>query len=187
MNEDHTRRLRLLLLISLSVALADQLTKLLAVRYLSSGAGDAWSRFWSQPHPAAAADRVVVTGFWSFRYAENPAAAFGLFARGSDQLRTTLFILAGIGGIALFAYYLFKSPAQLRLRMLALSLLVGGTIGNCIDHLHHPYVVDFIDWHYTESYHWPTFNVADVAITVAIALLLWEAPKARRVRAAQNA
>jgi lipoprotein signal peptidase len=43
--EDHDRRLRMLLIIALSVVLADQITKLLAVRYLSSGAGDAWSRF----------------------------------------------------------------------------------------------------------------------------------------------
>jgi signal peptidase II len=129
----------------------------------------------------------VLTGFWSFRYAENPAAAFGLFAGGSDQFRTASFLLVGVSACALFVYSLFKASAQLRLRMLALSLLIAGTIGNCIDRLHHPYVVDFIDWHYQEHYHWPTFNLADVAITVAVALLVWEAPKARRLRIAQKA
>jgi signal peptidase II len=56
----------------------------------------------------------------------------------------------------------------------ALPLVLGGALGNLVDRLAHGYVIDFIDVHVSllgREYHWPTFNVADAAITVGVALL----------------
>jgi signal peptidase II len=53
----------------------------------------------------------------------------------------------------------------------ALALILGGAIGNVIDRLMQGYVVDFIHWYY-QNWHWPTFNIADSAITVGAVLLV---------------
>ncbi len=54
--------------------------------------------------------------------------------------------------------------------MIAFSLIAGGAIGNLIDRIRYGEVVDFIQW-YVKSYYWPSFNVADSAISVGVALL----------------
>ena len=71
-------------------------------------------------------------------------------------------------GILLTLY--FKSEGQ-RLQQSALILIFGGAIGNLIDRVQIGYVIDFIDWHYN-GYHWPTFNVADISISVGVGLLI---------------
>ena len=75
-----------------------------------------------------------------------------------------------------------KSGAN-RLLAVALSLVLGGAAGNLWDRLTLGHVVDFIQLH-AAGYYWPAFNVADSAITVGVALILWdgvrEAPAARR-------
>ena len=53
----------------------------------------------------------------------------------------------------------------------ALVLIAGGAIGNLIDRIQIGYVVDFIDWH-VNNYHWPTFNIADVSISVGVGLMI---------------
>ena len=54
----------------------------------------------------------------------------------------------------------------------ALSLILGGAIGNLIDRLRFGFVIDFLDFHWKEVYHWPAFNVADSAIVVGVSILL---------------
>jgi signal peptidase II len=56
----------------------------------------------------------------------------------------------------------------------ALPLVLGGAIGNLVDRMRLGYVVDFIDMHFKDKYHWPTYNIADIAITVGIGLMLIE-------------
>ena len=60
---------------------------------------------------------------------------------------------------------------KIRLPRLLSALILGGAVGNVIDRLQHGYVVDFIHWYY-RSWHWPTFNIADAAITVGAVLLV---------------
>jgi signal peptidase II len=69
--------------------------------------------------------------------------------------------------------YFKKTTAGQWLLRLALALVFGGAIGNFIDRLHLSYVIDFIDW-YVGSTHWPTFNVADAAISSGVGLLILE-------------
>jgi len=73
--------------------------------------------------------------------------------------------------ISVWLLSLLRKHAQERLLPAALSLILGGAIGNVIDRLRFDAVVDFLDFHLA-GYHWPAFNVADSAITVGVALML---------------
>jgi signal peptidase II len=116
----------------------------------------------------------VIPGFWSNRYAENTGAAFGLLANSDEKLRVPFFYLTSIGAaIFIIAYYRKLTDAQ-RYLQVTLAMVFGGAIGNAVDRALHGYVIDFIDWSYG-NYHWPTFNVADSAISVGLVFLLLEA------------
>jgi signal peptidase II len=186
MNQETKRRLLLLVVIAVPVILIDQLTKYWVIRDLTLGVSGAFTRFWSQEHPLAVQPHVVIGDLWSFQYVENPGAAWGLLAGVSETFRAPFFLLVSIGAMVMILYYLFKSPPQLRMRMVALSLVFGGAIGNFLDRVRLRYVIDFIDWHYKDAYHWPTFNVADAAISVGVVLLLLESffyPEVKAVKA----
>ena len=69
--------------------------------------------------------------------------------------------------------YSVRSPVRNRLLQVALALILGGALGNLYDRLAYGYVVDFLEF-YVGSYHWPSFNVADSAISVGVLLLALE-------------
>ncbi|MCS7295496.1 MAG: signal peptidase II [Chloroflexota bacterium] len=93
----------------------------------------------------------------------NTGAAFGLF-----QNAAPLLAVASLAGIALILVYLLSPDfAQTPVRV-ALSLMLGGALGNLIDRVSRGEVVDFIKFP-----EWPAFNVADSAITIGVTLLLW--------------
>jgi len=103
----------------------------------------------------------------------NTGAAFSLFA-GEDGWQTWFFSIIALivsGGIV---WYQWSLP-RLGCRTLAtgLALILGGAIGNVIDRLTHGYVVDFILFYYQE-WAWPAFNVADSAISVGVALVIFD-------------
>jgi signal peptidase II len=164
-----------LLLIVLAVVAADQATK-----------------HWAQQDLQFKPGRRVqlIEGYLSFSYVRNPGAAWGFLARSSASFRRPFFI--GISLVAmLFILYLFirLEPGQ-RLLLLALSLVMGGAIGNFIDRVRFNYVVDFIDFHIRQKFKWPTFNVADVAITIGVVFLFAEmfiVPVLQRRRAHRDA
>jgi signal peptidase II len=129
----------------------------------------------------------VVNGFWNWRYVENPGAAWGLLRNASDAFRVPFFRAVSV--VALF-FIIWFFRTQLKedqlLLVVALSLVFGGAVGNFIDRLHLSYVVDFIDWYVGER-HWPTFNVADSAITCGVVLMAIEWMKdARKSQAAEK-
>lgn len=198
------RRWKILIVIGLSVALADQWTKLLAVKHLTPGIERAHlATLGSTPmtpeekQASVAALGVldelryfygavrgpclgtvgrcqavrVVDGFWNWRYVENPGAAWGLLANASDNVRIPFFILVSLGALSFIVHFFRKLPDSQVLFAVSLSLVFGGAIGNFIDRLHLSYVIDFIDW-YVGTSHWPTFNVADAAITTGVGLLV---------------
>ena len=68
--------------------------------------------------------------------------------------------------------YVKKSLPEQKLLRLALALVFGGAIGNFLDRVRLGYVIDFIDWHWYNKFTWPTFNVADAAISVGVGLLI---------------
>lgn len=113
----------------------------------------------------------VVDGLWSWRYVENPGAAWGLLAGASEKVRVPFFMIVSLVAIAFIITFFRKLPDSQLLLIISLSLVFGGAIGNFVDRLHLNYVIDFIDW-YVGTNHWPTFNFADAAITTGVALLV---------------
>ncbi|MBI4825649.1 MAG: signal peptidase II [Nitrospirae bacterium] len=97
---------------------------------------------------------------------KNTGAAFGLFA----SLGNAFFLIITIIAIIFIIVYLTKIPKGLEL--VAISLILGGAVGNFIDRATIGEVVDFIDF-YIGAWHWPAFNVADSALTVGITLFIW--------------
>lgn len=115
----------------------------------------------------------VIDGFFNITYVRNTGVAFGIFSGISSPMKSAL--LATFTGIAaiLVVIYSLRSPVQNRLLQLALSLILGGALGNLYDRLAYGYVIDFLEF-YAGSYSWPSFNVADAAISTGVGLLLIE-------------
>jgi len=150
------------------VVIADQVTKLLAVSYLRPLVAEL------QP-----SDRFisVIDGFFRLKYAENPGAAWGLLRNASPTFRIPFFIIVSLLAIGLIVWFFRRIEPHKRLLPLAVPLVLGGALGNLVDRVRWGKVVDFVDWFITiggEEKHWPTFNVADAAITVGVALLIIE-------------
>lgn len=170
-------------LISTLVVIADQVSKWMAVASLTKAFyseaqelsfGDKLSRFLWDKHPARDAAVSVLDNFWHFRYVENPGAAWGFLSNSMSTLRTPFFLLVSIVAMGfIIGYYKRTTPQQQILRW-GLSLVFGGAIGNFLDRVRLTYVIDFIDWHWYDKATWPTFNVADSAISVGVAILLIE-------------
>ena len=59
---------------------------------------------------------------------------------------------------------IYKVKKNKKMKVLSLSLILSGAIGNYINRIHLGFVVDFLDMHFKEIYHWPAFNIADIAI-----------------------
>jgi len=108
------------------------------------------------------------------RYTENPGAAFGLFRRFPASARGPLFHLVSIGAVVLITFYFLRltGSRQERWARIGLPLVLGGALGNWVDRLARGFVIDFIEAHWREVYSWPSFNVADSAIVVGVALLV---------------
>ena len=103
----------------------------------------------------------------------NSGAAFSFLGDASGWQRWFFIALASLVAIVLTVWLYRLQKDQLRMG-LALSLVLGGAVGNLIDRVLYGYVIDFIDVYYA-GWHWPTFNVADSAITLGAALLLLDA------------
>lgn len=114
---------------------------------------------------------VLVDGYLELRYAENCGAAFGILRDSPTWVRRVVFgSAAGIASIALLL--MFVRGRGGRLFAAAVPFIVSGALGNLVDRVRHGYVVDFIRFHLQERWEWPTFNIADAAITVGVVLLL---------------
>ena len=112
---------------------------------------------------------TVIPGFFNLTYVRNRGAAFGMLAGVAAAWRSAFFIVVTV--IAVAAIVLLIRKTSERLLIAAFSLIAGGALGNLIDRVRWGEVVDFIDW-YVRSYHWPTFNIADSAISVGVGLLV---------------
>ena len=137
---------------SLAVVVADQSTKLAAVALLD---------------PASSVELIPTL---DLVLAYNTGAAFSFLSTAGGWQRW-LFIGIAVAICGFILHWLRDLPRHARWLPLALSLILGGAVGNLVDRVRIGAVVDFIDFH-VGDWHWPAFNVADSAICVGAALLV---------------
>jgi signal peptidase II len=118
----------------------------------------------------AVGDRVTVTSFFNIVYVFNPGASFSFLADAGGWQRWMFVGLALV--ISLWLVKMLAQHAREKLLPAALALILGGALGNVIDRIRFGAVVDFIQVH-AAGWYFPAFNVADSAITVGVALMLW--------------
>lgn len=149
--------------VALIVIVLDQITKTLILQHYQYG------------------DSTYITSFFNIVRAHNTGAAFSFLASESGWQR---WFFIGLGFVAaIFIVWMLRSHGGQRMFAWALALILGGALGNVIDRMLHGYVVDFIQVHWGAQYYFPSFNVADSAITVgAVLLILDELLRVRRGR-----
>jgi len=141
------------LLIALAVLLLDRITK------------------WAIAQTIPLEDAVnIIPGFFRLTHLENTGAAFSLFADSSSPFRTALLIAFSVAALAVVSVLLWKDRSVFHSGTMALSLILGGAVGNLWDRVSDGKVTDFLDF-YLGVHHWPPFNVADSAIIVGALLL----------------
>jgi len=118
-----------------------------------------------------AARMDVIPGLLNLVYVQNKGMAFGMLNELPKVWRLPLFLGISVLAIVIIGHLFRQTPARAALMPAALALILSGAIGNLLDRFRWGYVVDFIQVHFRQHY-WPTFNVADSAITVGIALLV---------------
>lgn len=138
------------LLIMAATVIADQLTKLLVLHYL----------------PVEGNSSVLIDGVFRFTYVQNTGVAFGL-------LKDARWLFMAISSVAIVALFIFlwKNCKTSKLMNVALSLIIGGGIGNMIDRIFRGFVIDFLDFCAFPSVWKYVFNVADACVCVGCALL----------------
>lgn len=154
--------------IAFIIILLDQFTKVLIVGSMQLG------------------DSKPVWSFFNIVRAHNTGAAFSFLAHAGGWQR---WFFVGLGAVATgFIVYMLRQHGGQKMFAWALTLILGGAIGNVIDRLVHGYVVDFLDFHWAflapmfHGGHFPAFNVADCGITVGAGLLILD--ELRRVKRA---
>ena len=115
--------------------------------------------------------RQVIPGFFDIVHARNRGAAFSILADSDSIWRDVLLIGVAAAALIIVVSMLRKAPQLDRPTALALSLILGGALGNLFDRVAFGAVTDFLDF-YIGDLHWPAFNVADSAVVIGSALLL---------------
>jgi signal peptidase II len=145
-----------------SLVLLDQLTKALVVRAIPL-------------HESV----QVVPGLLDLTHVRNTGAAFGFMNAVDFPYKTTVITIAAVVALCGIAIYASHVGGETRLGRAGLALVLGGAMGNLVDRVRLGYVVDFVDAHYAGWHFW-AFNVADSAITVGAALLIFDLIRAPR-------
>jgi signal peptidase II len=115
-------------------------------------------------------ESIEVMGFFNLYYVHNYGAAFSFLSDQSGWQRWFFSIVTTVISLGIIVWISRLNKTQ-TLLIIALTLVLGGALGNLYDRLMYGYVIDFIDW-YVNSYHWPAFNIADASISLGAALLI---------------
>ena len=120
-------------------------------------------------------ESVNILPVFNLTYVRNYGAAFSFLA-DHDGWQKYFFILLAIGISLMLAYFMKKNRANQTLQNAAYALIIGGALANMVDRAYNGFVVDFFDF-YWDIYHYPVFNVADIAICIGAGLLALDAFK----------
>ena len=129
-------------------------------------------------------DATPITGFFNIVRAHNTGAAFS-FLHDASGWQRWFFVGLGAAASGFIIWMLRAHPGQ-RLFCFAVSMILGGAVGNVIDRLVHGYVVDFLQFHWSwlapvfHGGHFPAFNLADSAITLGAILLALDMFKSKK-------
>jgi signal peptidase II len=134
------------------------------------GAADQATKVWAVRNLPLFEPRVLVRGFFDLVHVRNTGVAFSLLSNLDHRWVHPFLILATVLAMGAVLAYIAYLPCR-GAAPVGLGLILGGAIGNLIDRARLGYVVDFLDL-YWRNHHWPTFNVADIGITVGVVLLL---------------
>ena len=115
---------------------------------------------------------IEIVPYFNLTYVHNTGAAFSFLSEAGGWQRWFFAGLALVISVVI-AVWLARLKRHETLLAVALSLILGGAIGNLIDRLAYGYVIDFLDVYY-QTWHWPAFNIADSAITLGVILMLVE-------------
>ena len=129
----------------------------------------------------------LIPGYARISYVRNSGVAFGLFADIQSVWKPYILASMAVIAVVVILMYSARMPSNRVLLQLAMAITLGGILGNFTDRILHGFVVDFIELHIKEVFHWPTFNVADSAITIGIALLLVDTVKHPEVEETETA
>tara|TARA_B110000238_G_scaffold106342_1_gene115833 strand:+ start:103 stop:573 length:471 start_codon:yes stop_codon:yes gene_type:complete len=144
--------LKYFLLVSF-IALSDQLTKILVIKNIAN------DQF------------ISINSYFYLVHFKNSGAAFSFLSDAGGWQRYFLSIVAAIASVYI-AFMIKKHRDDLYIG-LALSLILGGALGNLYDRISLGYVTDFLYFHYND-YYWPAFNIADTAISIGAIILIYE-------------
>ena len=117
-------------------------------------------------------ESIAVMPYFNMTYVHNTGAAFSFLSEAGGWQRWFFAAMALIISTVLIVW-LYRLKKHETLLAIALALVLGGAIGNLIDRLAYGYVIDFLDVYY-QSWHWPAFNVADMAISLGVFLMILE-------------
>jgi signal peptidase II len=135
---------------------------------------DRWTKRLVAAHIAMYSRGIqVIPDFFRITHTENTGAAFSLFADSPSHWKTAMLISFSVVAMIVVSVLLWKQSRALTMTGIALSLILGGAVGNLWDRVASGRVVDFLLF-YVKSYQWPVFNLADSAIVVGASLLVLE-------------
>ncbi|MCD1598875.1 MULTISPECIES: signal peptidase II [Rheinheimera] len=117
-------------------------------------------------------DSIELLPVFNLTYVRNYGAAFSFLSDAGGWQRWFFTLIAVAISVVLAVWLARNSKAQLKLNM-ALALVLAGAVGNLIDRSIYGYVIDFLHVYY-QNWHYPAFNIADSAICIGAALLIWD-------------
>jgi len=141
------------LAVALAVVLLDQFTKALVARNIER-------------------PLTVIPGFFDLSRVHNRGAVFGLFSGTGGNGVFWILTLAATAALVIIVYLFGRTPGSEKTTKFSLALIIGGALGNLVDRVARGHVIDFLDFHIGDA-HWPSFNVADSAITIGVVLVLF--------------
>ncbi len=134
---------------------------------------DRWTKHLVATRIAMYAHIQIIPGFFRITHTENTGAAFSLFADSPSHWKTAMLIGFSVVAMIVVSVLLWRQGRAVTWTGVALSLILGGAIGNLWDRVASGRVVDFLLF-YVKQYQWPVFNLADSAIVVGASLLVLE-------------
>ena len=140
---------------------------------------DRATKAWIESRPPSYFPHVVIPNIFDIIYSRNPGIAFSFLADSSSAFTRIFLIVSSILIIGVIAWLLVASRSSSALNAAGLALLLGGAAGNITDRIIHGAVTDFLEvwvrflpWRIFNP--WPTFNVADAAVTVGAVLIVFD-------------